>query len=217
VQAAIWTVGGRVVAHDRDQMWALSPEGRELWRTESSASVCSGGYGIFGKLVWGTFPYVYCANGHDDVTALIDPKTGDERELTVEPVEVSAIVGPDILGEADQLTEGEAADPTKGWAITREGGALVAADWMGGKRHWTRETDDDLSCDELTLPADAEWRFGTVLLRCGTGEGAWLLDFRTGEVLAHTGYDEGDEFYPLPGGRTLAIRADGTTDLVGRG
>lgn len=217
VKAAIWTAGQRVVAHDRDQMWALSPDGRELWRTESSASDCPGGFGVFGKLVYGVFPYVLCENADDLGTALIDPETGGGRKLSAAPVDVSAIVSPEFLGESDQLTEGEEADPTKGWAITREGGALVASDWMSGKRHWTRETDDDMSCDELALPADAEWQYGTVLLRCGTGEGAWALDFRTGDVLAHTGYDEGDEFYPLPGGRTLAIRADGTADLVGRG
>ncbi|MGH3761396.1 hypothetical protein [Actinophytocola sp.] len=221
VAAATWSPGGQVIAHDGDEMWALSAEGRELWRTGRSASPCPGRYGIFGSLFYGVYPYVYCtSDGAGEVTALIDPNSGDGRELTVEPNEVSAIIGLGYLGDSVRLDEGEQDDPTRRWAITLEGDVLVAEDWMTGERQWTRETGD-LSCTGLTLPVDATWRYGTVLLHCGGEDGgeptdAWLLDFRTGEVVAHTARDEEDGLYPLPAARALVAR-NGTTDLIGRG
>jgi hypothetical protein len=218
---AVWSPDGQVVAHDGDRMWALSPEGRELWRTAPQPP-CSDGYGIFGETIFGVYPYVFCerpAGGRPAPTALVDPDSGTLRELGGGPTDVRSIVGAGFLGPGKRLAEHEEDDQTARWAVTLHRRTLVAADWITGKRAWTRELDEFPSCAELTLPTNAIWRYGTVILRCNGGTDgeptAWILDLRTGAILGHAEYDETWSYFPLPGGRALVSRPDGSTDLVG--
>jgi hypothetical protein len=221
---AIWSPGGKVVLHDGNRMWALSPEGRELWRAATPAPPCSDGYAIFGETIFGSYPYVFCEEpigSRELTTALVDPDSGKLRELDGGAADVRSIVGAGFLGPGKRLAEREEDDATGRWAITLHGTTMVAADWITGKRAWVREMDGFPSCAELTLPANAIWRYGTVILRCDGGTDgeptAWILDFRTGSMSTHADYDEQWSYFALPDGRALVSRPNGPTDLVGGG